>query len=77
MNEAYEQTGRLTLVPDEEHTIDIEAITEEFETSAKAFDDLYSTIKIAQTIEGECSTIHLSIQELKRIVSPFLKLLVS
>lgn len=77
MNKPYEETGHLTLVPDEEHTIEVEAITEEFETSAKAFDDLYATIKIVQTIEGEASTLHLSIQELKRIVRPFLKLLVS
>ncbi|WP_025907184.1 hypothetical protein [Priestia flexa] len=53
----FRETGKMHWEIDEGHSLDIEAITESFETSARAFDELMGAITITETLDGDSSTV--------------------
>lgn len=67
----FEETGRMHFEVGEEHTLDIETITESFETSARAFDELFGAIRITETLEGDATTVTIG-NEVGKVLFPFL-----
>jgi len=67
----FEETGRMHFEIEEGHTLDIKSITENFETSAKAFDDLMGAIEFTQTLDGESTTLTVG-NEWGKVIFPFL-----